>query len=60
MNKLNQFRLLVVIIIVAPAMHYFIAGKDQEHTLIRNILVIAQIGAGLLLLLLYGRKRNRT
>lgn len=60
MNKLNQFRLLVVIIIVAPAMHYFIAGKDQEHTLIRNILVIVQIGAGSASVAAVWQKGNRT
>ncbi|GEM_PF-1250220 len=61
MKNRNFFLLLVIICIFAPAVHYFIAGKDQEHSTIRNVLVVVQIAAGVLLLFLFGRnpgKRN--
>jgi len=56
MKNRNLFVLLVVLVVLAPGIHYFIGGADQEQTTVRNILVGLQIVGGIVLLLLYGRK----
>jgi hypothetical protein len=56
MKNRNLFLFLVIICIIAPAIHYFIAGKNYGDTNIRSILVGVQALAGIALLIIYGRK----
>ncbi|MBK9256617.1 MAG: hypothetical protein IPM42_14100 [Saprospiraceae bacterium] len=60
MKNRNLFFLLVAIVIVAPAIHYFIAGENYNNTSIRNILVGIQILVGVVLLVVYGRKNKNS
>lgn len=56
MKNRNLFLLLVIVVIVAPAIHYFIAGQNFDNSSVRNILVGIQIIVGIVLLVVYGRK----
>jgi len=56
MKNRNLFLFLVIICIIAPAIHYFVAGKNFDNTNVRNILVGIQALAGVALVVLYGRK----
>jgi len=56
MKNRNLFLFLVIICIIAPAIHYFVAGKNFENANVRNILVGVQALAGVALVVLYGRK----
>ncbi|MCB0647492.1 MAG: hypothetical protein KDC49_12575 [Saprospiraceae bacterium] len=58
MKNRNLFLLLVAIVIVAPAIHYYIAGENYDNTLLRNILVGVQILVGLVLLVVFGRQQK--
>jgi hypothetical protein len=60
MKNRNLFFLLIIIVIVAPAIHFFIAGKNYNSSSIRNILVGIQILVGVVLLLVYGRKNKNS
>ena len=56
MKNRNLFVFLVTIVIVAPAIHYFIAGDNFDNSIFRNILVGIQILVGIALLVFFGRK----
>lgn len=58
MKNRNLFLVLVIIVIVAPAIHYFIAGNNSDNSNLRNILVGVQIFVGIILLLVFGMKRK--
>jgi hypothetical protein len=58
MKNRNLFLLLVIIVIVAPAIHYFIAGENYENSSIRSILVGIQVLAGIVLLVVFGRRKK--
>ncbi len=58
MENRNLFILLVIICVLAPGVHYFIAGKNFDHTLLRNVLTGIQILGGVALLVLYGRGKK--
>ncbi|MCB0620775.1 MAG: hypothetical protein KDC43_05145 [Saprospiraceae bacterium] len=60
MKNRNLFLLLVFICVLAPGIHYFVAGRQFDHTTLRNVLVGVQILGGIALLLLYGRKADRS
>ena len=45
------FKYLLIIVLIAPAIHFFVAGKNQEHDLVRNALVVVQFFVGLAALL---------
>jgi hypothetical protein len=57
MNNRNLFILLVIICVLAPGIHYFIAGRDMDNTGTRNMMVGAQVLGGFLLLFLFGRSK---
>jgi len=56
MQNRNLFILLVIICILAPGIYFFIAGKDSEHSMLRNALVGVQVVGGIILLIIFGRK----
>ena len=56
MKNRSLFLLLVIVVILAPAIHYFIGGDNQENTQIRNVLVGIQIICGVVLLIVFGKK----
>jgi hypothetical protein len=58
MKNRNLFLLLVIIVIVAPAIHYFIAGENYGNSSVRSVLVGIQILVGIILLVVYGRKKK--
>ena len=58
MNNRNLFILLVIICVLAPGIHYFIAGRDMDNTSTRNLLVSLQILGGFMLLFMFGRSRT--
>ncbi|MBL7979302.1 MAG: hypothetical protein JNN12_13260 [Bacteroidetes Order II. Incertae sedis bacterium] len=60
MKNRNLFNFLIVICIITPGIYYFISGDQLGNTTLRNLLVVVQIVAGLLLLFLYGRKPDKT
>jgi len=59
MKNRNLFLLLVILVILAPAIHYYIGGKNEENTTVRNVLVGVQIAVGVLLLLIFGIKKPK-
>lgn len=59
MENRNLFITLVLACVLAPGLHYFIAGKDLDNSTIRNVLVGVQILGAIVLLLIYGKKRAR-
>lgn len=56
MKNRNLFLFLVILVIVTPAIHYFIAGENYDNSSTRNALVGVQMVVGIALLLLFGRK----
>jgi hypothetical protein len=56
MKNRQLFLLLVVIVIVTPAIHFFISNADNDATNLRKLLVGVQMLAGLMLLFYFGRK----
>ena len=59
MKNRSFFIFLVILCVIVPGIHYFIAGKNSEHELLRNLLVLAQIVGGIMLIVLYGLKRTK-
>ena len=59
MENRNFFILLVIICVLTPGIHYFIAGKNFDNATIRNILVGVQVLGGLILLFVYGKKPEK-
>lgn len=58
MKNRTLFLFLVILVIVSPAIHYFIAGENYENSAVRNALVAIQVLVGVALLIIYGRKAN--
>ena len=58
MKNRNLFLFLVILVIVTPAIHYFIAGESYYNSSTRNILVGVQVLVGIFLLVIYGRKQK--
>lgn len=58
-NQLSFFKLLLIIVLVAPALHYFVGGKSHANGTIRDVLVVLQLVVGLGLLLFYSLKNNK-
>jgi len=56
MKNRSLFILIVIAFVIAPAIYFFVAGKNFENSDIRNILVGIQVLAGVVLLIVYGRK----
>lgn len=56
MKNRNLFLFLVIVFVIAPAIHYFIAGENFDNSVIRNVLVGIQALVGIVLLVVYGRK----
>jgi hypothetical protein len=51
---------MVIVFIITPAIHFFIAGEQYDNTKIRNILVGIQAVVGVILIILYGRKPKKS
>jgi len=56
MKNRNLFILIIIVFILAPAIHFFIAGKDVEQSTLRIVLVGLQILGGIFLVIYYGLK----
>jgi len=56
MKNRNLFVFLIIIFIVTPAIHYFVAGEQYDNTDFRNVVVVLQALVGLILVIMYGRK----
>jgi len=59
MENRNLFVLLVIIAVLAPAIYYFVSGRNYDHTSIRSILVVFQFLGGLALLYFFAFKTKK-
>lgn len=58
-NQLSFFKLLLILVLVAPALYYFVGGKSEDYGKLRDVLVVLQLVVGLGLLLFYSLKKNK-
>jgi hypothetical protein len=56
MENRRVFLFLVIVFIITPGIHYFVAGEHYDNSKLRNTAVVAQIIVGLVLIFFYGRK----
>jgi uncharacterized membrane protein len=56
MKNRNLFNFLILIFVVAPAIHYFIGGENSQNTDLRNAMVVVQAVVGIVLMVVFGRK----
>ncbi len=59
MKNRSLFLFLVILVILTPAIHYFIAGESYDNSNTRNILVGIQVFVGIVLLVVFGGKQKK-
>ncbi len=59
MKNRNLFLLLVIVVLVVPGIHFFIAGKNAETSSLRNVLVGVQVLVGFALLFLFRKPEEK-
>lgn len=59
MENRNLFVLLVIVTVLAPAIYFFISGRNYDHSSTRNILVVFQFLGGLALWYFFAFKAKK-
>ena len=59
MKNRNLFLLLVIVVLVVPGIHFFIAGNNAETSSLRNVLVGVQVLVGFALLFLFRKPEEK-